>query len=281
MKNNMKLAAVSALALALAGTTAMAQTATGTIGIESLDDQIDDVQRDAQRDLGRAEDRARYGFGGTQGIDAAVALTFSGTSGNSDTQDLSIVSRVGINQGPWNHSLGFGLEYGEFNDDDGVTETTKERAFAVFDSAYSFTEQFYVFGMGRWERNNFADTRDAFVGVGPGFRVFNTPDLAWRVQAGIGWRDNRTGDVRTDEEAVVLSSRAFFRVNDQVFITNDTDVLHSDVNTLTTNELGVNVSMTNTLSTRFSLKTDYNDSPAPGNRNTDNALGVSLVYSFN
>ncbi len=274
MKHSVKLAAASALALTLAGTAAMAQT--NITGIQRLDDQIDDVEIQAQRDLERAEDRARFGApGGAPGWTGSVALTFSGNTGNTETQDLAIAGRLGVVDGPWTHTFGFGLEYGEDND-----ATTKEKAFAIVDSNYSITEQFYVFGLGRWERDNFADTRDAFVGVGPGWRVINTPDVAWRVQAGPGWRTNRTGNERTDEAAIIASSRLFYRLSDGIFLTNDTDVLHSDVNTLTTNDLGVNISMTEGLTTRVSLRTDYNTDPVPGNRNTDNRIGLSLVYGF-
>ncbi|MFC7704006.1 YdiY family protein [Plastorhodobacter daqingensis] len=275
MKQSVKLAAASALTLALAGTSAMAQTT--ITGIQQLDDQIDDVQIQAQRDLERAGDRARFGQPGVgaDGWTGSVALTFSGNTGNTETQDLALAGRFGLVDGPWSHTFGFGLEYGEDNN-----STTKEKAFAIIDSNYSLTPEFYVFGLGRWERDNFADTRDAFVGIGPGYRIINTPDVAWRVQAGPGWRSNRTGDARTDEVALIASSRLFFRVNEGVFITNDTDVLHSDVNTLTTNDLGLNVAMTEGLATRISLRTDYNTDPAPDRRNTDNTIGVSLVYSF-
>ena len=48
-----------------------------------------------------------------------------------------------------------------------------------------------------------------------------------------------------------------------------------------TNELGLNVSMTETLALRTSILTEYRSNPQPGFVSTDNTLGVSVVYTFN
>ncbi|KKL97521.1 hypothetical protein LCGC14_1833650 [marine sediment metagenome] len=151
----------------------------------------------------------------------------------------------------------------------------------------SFTDQFYLFGLGRVQYGIASENRpddyvtDAFIGFGPGYRIINTPNLAWRVQAGPGVRFTEDADdVDETEVAGIASSRFFYRINQGVFVTNDTDILYSDANTRVTNDLGVSVSMTDTLSTRLSYFTDYNSDPAPGIENTDNTIKASLVYSF-
>ncbi len=63
-------------------------------------------------------------------------------------------------------------------------------------------------------------------------------------------------------------------------LANGTEVLPSDVNTIVTNDLGVNFKMTGSLSTRVSYRTEYNTDPAPGRVSTDNRFGVSLVLGF-
>lgn len=119
---------------------------------------------------------------------------------------------------------------------------------------------------------------DAFVGVGPGYRVINTPDLSWRLQAGIGVSYLKDGAGASETETgYIASSRLFWRLSETLFATNDTDVLKSDSALRVNNDLGLNVKMSDMFATRISYLTEYNDSRAVS---TENKLGVSLVYSF-
>jgi len=108
--------------------------------------------------------------------------------------------------------------------------------------------------------------------------VINTPQTAWRLQAGIGvsYLRDGLGDSET-ETGYIASSRFFYEFSDSMFVTNDTDVLSSDSALRANNDLGVNFKITDALSTRVSYLTDYNDSRAI---KTDNRLGVSLVVGF-
>lgn len=118
--------------------------------------------------------------------------------------------------------------------------------------------------------------------------MINTDTTAWRVQAAVGVRYTKAVDVidpvaesyeyNTETEVgYLLSSRFYHRINDQFFITNDTDYLTSDANDTATNELGLNFKMTDAFATRISYKTEYVSDRAT---RTDNTLGVSLVYGF-
>lgn len=271
-----KPAAVSVLALLMATSAVSAQNIAA--GIEVLDDRIDTISREAREDLARAEDRARFGAGDFRpGWSGSLALTYSGKSGNTDTQDFALGGRFNYNEGLWNHNFGFAFEYGE-----AANLTNKEEAFLIYDANYTLEGDFYAFILGRYKYDDFGPTeRDGFIGVGPGYRIVNTADTAWRVQAGPGIRYTRdSAGVSETEGAGILASRFFYRVNETVFLTNDTDVLYSSVNTTTTNEFGVNIGMTDTLSTRLSYRAEYNSDPLPGTRSTDNTVGVSLVVGF-
>ncbi|KAF0674943.1 DUF481 domain-containing protein [Profundibacterium mesophilum] len=273
--------AVSALALTVAAPMAFAQET--ITGIRAVEENISDLNRDIQRDISRGEDAARYGsVEFAPGWTGSVSAALSATSGNSDTADLSFGGRFRYGQGVYNHTFGFLGEVGEADD-----RTTKEDYYAVYDVNRSFTEQFYMFGLARAQYGIASEDRnddfvtDAFLGFGPGFRIINNQDMAWRLQAGPGVRYTKDADNREETElAGIASSRFFYRINPGVFVTNDTDVLYSDANTRVTNDLGVSVSMTDTLSTRVSYFTDYNSDPAAGLENTDNTVKVSLVYSF-
>lgn len=270
-----RLSALSAVAL-IAASPAVGQT---FIGDQAYDDRISDIEIEAERNIARSTDSARYTFGtGQQSSTGSVSLTYSGTTGNTDTQDFAAGGRFTMINGYWTHSLGFAFEFGESN---GVKD--EENAFLIYDATRSFNDRFYMFGTARLEVDEFASNeKDAFLGVGPGYRIINQDNMAWRVQAGIGARytELQNGSDDTDV-AGIISSRFFYRISPTVSLTNDTDILGSDVNTLVTNDFGVSIAMNDQLSTRIGYRTEYDSDPLPGLEHTDNSLNVSLVYSFN
>ncbi|WP_300039585.1 YdiY family protein [uncultured Roseobacter sp.] len=284
MNTLLKLATVSAIALIVASPV-VAQSR--IVGIEALDDDIDDIQEDAERELNRGQDADRFGPNGVpQGWRGSFALTASAASGNTDTGEISGAGRLTYGVGSWNHLFGFAIEYGEAND-----VTNEEKFFATYEGNRYFNDQFYAFGVARYEFDGVSvdnagnvldgNEQDAFVGFGPGYRVLNDQNHTWRVQAGPGIRYfSDITDNSDTEVGYIASSRYFYGFNEQVAFTMDTDILGSDVNTLVTNDAGVNFKMTNNLSTRVSYRTEYNTDPAGGRKSTDNTLGVSLVLGF-
>ncbi|MCX7646600.1 MAG: DUF481 domain-containing protein [Rhodobacteraceae bacterium] len=275
MKTIHRLAGATALSVLFAGG-ALAQAT--LVGTTALDDRIDEIRSDIDDDLAGARDAGRFGMQQyPQGWSGSFALGLSATSGNTDSGDLSFAGRFQHGAGPWNHTIGIGAEFAE---DNGVRN--RESVFATYDVNRYLNERFYLFGLGSATYDGFASNElDLFLGGGPGYRVVQTEDLAWRVQAGPGVRHIRdqAGESTTDL-AAVASSRFYRALTGSAFLTNDTDVLWSDTNTLLRNDLGVNFRMTDRLSTRVSYRTDWNSDPLPGLRSTDNRLGVSLVMGF-
>lgn len=311
MKKITLLTSASALAVLL-GAPAFAQaefTTGGNItGASAIEDRLDDVEEAVQDDFERSEDAARFGPADRRtGLFGSVALSYTGRTGNTENQDFNLAGRISNNAGNFQQSVGILLEYGEDNDGDTNTEKTS----VIYDGSYYFNDQFYAFAIGRLttdalagdvdglsDDQDYADLdgtlkRDAFFGVGPGYRIINNDMTAWRVQAGVGIRYTKSFEVLTTDPVdplvgtgrfnsdtdvgYIVSSRFYHRFNDQFFLTNDTDYLTSDVNDIATNELGLNVRMSDAFSTRVSYKTEYN---SEREIRTDNTLGVSLVYGF-
>jgi putative salt-induced outer membrane protein len=247
-------------------------------GVGDLDDRIDDITEAATDDLERADDAARFGPNGVvQGLRGSAAVTASGSSGNTDTADLDLAGRITYGVGSWSHLFGFA---GEFGESDGVTD--EETIFGVYEGSRAFTPQLYAFGTGRLEYDSFAtNERDAFLGGGLGYRIVNTSDFAWRVQAGPGIRYIEDQEGESDTEwAGIASSRFFYGLTDVVSVTNDTDILTSDADTTVDNDFGINYRLSSTLSTRLSYRTEYNSDPLPDTDSTDNTIGLSLVVGF-
>ncbi|TGD42038.1 DUF481 domain-containing protein [Pseudotabrizicola sediminis] len=268
----------------------MAQVA--ITGVETLDDRIDDIEDDVRDDMQRAEDSARFGNPEFRpGLSGSASLGYSGKTGNNESQDLTAGVRLRFAQGQFVQTLGAALDFAEANN-----ESTKEDVFVVYDANYYFDQNFYGFVLGRLKTNGLATNpdpdwdgegddprlentrRDAFLGFGPGYRIVNTPDMTWRVQAGVGVSYLQDGLKNSETEVGYLAaSRFFYRINDNFFVTNDTDVLKSDTALRANNDLGLNVKMTDAFSTRVSYLTEYDESRAI---RTDNKLGVSLVFGF-
>lgn len=271
----MKYTSVSVLALLIA---APAFSQSRVVGIEDLDDRIDDVQEDIDEDFNEGSDQNRYGSNQfTQGWAGSFSLGLTANSGNTDTADLSLAGRLRYGNGPWNHSIGFLAEIAEDND-----VRNKEEAYLTYEANRYVSENAYIFGLGSLAYDGF-DTNewDAFLGVGPGYRIVNQENTTWRVQAGPGVRylEDQFGN-DTTEVAGIASSRLYQKISESAFLTNDTDVLFSDDNTTVVNDLGVTVRMTKTLATRVGLRTTWESDPLPGFDDTDNSLNVSMVVSF-
>lgn len=286
MNTMMKFATVSVLALMVAAPVS-AQTA--ITGVTALNDQIDDITDDVNEDINRQNDAERFGPNGvTQGWRGSFALSASGTSGNTDNGELSGAGRMTYGVGDWNHLIGFAIEYGEANG-----TKSEEKFFGTYEASRYFTPEWYGFAVGRYQYDGFAlnsatnlpfasGETNAFLGFGPGYRVLNDENHTWRVQAGPGVRYFKSAATGASETEVgyIASSRYFYQFNDTVSFTMDTDFLGSDVNTLISNDAGINYKLSNNLSTRVSYRTDYNTDPAAGVKSTDNTFGVSLVLGF-
>ncbi len=281
MKSLAKYATVSALALMIAAP-AFAQT--GVVGIDTLDDRIDDIQEDVAEDLAEGEDddmrfdnnRFAQGWSGSFALGGSYN---SGTleSGDDQTGDIIFAGRLRYGAGDWNHTFGIA---GAYSESDGEADTNQ--IYGIYDGNRYFTEQFYLFVMAYASYDEFDTNKvNSFLGFGPGYRVVNTADLTWRLQAGPGVRyveDQFNNE--TTEVAGIAASRFYYRISPTAFVSMDTEVLFSDVDTTIVNDLGLTVKVTDRVGARFALLTNYNDSPAPGFKNTGNTLGVSLVWGF-
>jgi len=123
---------------------------------------------------------------------------------------------------------------------------------------------------------------DVFLGAGLGYRILNDATSQWSIQAGPGYRYTETvGGFDNSEAAASISSNYYRSLSATSYVTNDTDLIYSDTSTLLTNDLALNVAMTNALSLRTSLSTSFDDSVDDTFGDASNTLGVAVVYNFN
>jgi putative salt-induced outer membrane protein len=249
------------------------------VGTEALDDEITDIQDAIDDEIARGEDEARYGARQfAPGWTGSLSASVNATDGSTDTRDYVIAGRFRYGAGLWTHTFGFALEYAKADD-----VIDKNSLFAVYDANRDISDRFYVFGLASYEDDLLPSAtfeRDVFLGFGPGYRIVNTNDFAWRVQAGPGARytvDNAT-DESTTEVSAIASSRLYYRLSDMVFLTNDTDAIYSEeAGTRAVNDFGVSFEMSDNLAARLGYRTEWTD--VEGDE-TDNTINASLVLKF-
>lgn len=278
MTNNVFIIAVISGFIA---TTGAAQTTTFTnqdASADAVDDIEEDIADDRERDLGRFGNEGReLGDYGSVAVRAIAVQDDSGTS-----VDVGLGLRFGTYDGINGYDVTASYAYGET---DGVK--TEDTLLAGIDYRRDLNDTLFAFGKLEAGFDNMADTagdfsQDIFVGAGLGYRIYNTADLQWSVQAGPGYRTSkRVAMADVSEAAASVSSNVFKSLSDATYVTNDTDVIYSETATTLVNELALNVAMTETLSLRTGLTTSFNSETDADLSEGVNTLGVSVIYNFN
>jgi putative salt-induced outer membrane protein len=266
---------LSAAAATLLSTAAFAQVTTNSAVDDRLETLNESIAEDFERDVTQFGNEGR-----ALGYTGSLALQTSATSGNSDTSSIGVGANVGYYDGTNGYELQFSYTRSE---NEGVVDDDS----LLYELQYTRDLTPSVFGFGKLQGSIDSadlggfDTSDNYLGLGLGYRVYDTAKVQWTVQAGLGYRTaDLDGLSDFDEPAISLSSGYYNQVTDTFAVTMDTDIIGSDSYTVVYNDLGVNVSMTDTLALRTSLVTEYHTDPAAGRDDTDNNFGVSLVYNF-
>jgi putative salt-induced outer membrane protein len=277
MAMRLTLTASAAVLSAFVATSASAQNVFGNFdnAADRNEDLVDAIEDDAERDLDRFGNEGRQdGFSGT------FALRGIASTGNTDSKDIGIGTDMVYVDGPNGYELQLSYVYGE---DDGAK--TEESLYYGLEYTRDITPRLFGFAKVQGSIDEFSTIdSDTFVSFGAGYRVYNTADLQWSLQAGPGYRFGSFRDVADgdyDEVAFGVASDYSHKLSETVYITNDTDLITSDSNTVVFNDLAVSVLLSDQLALRTSLLTEWNSDPAVGLDSTDNSVGVSLVYSFN
>jgi putative salt-induced outer membrane protein len=217
----------------------------------------------------------------------------------TEGRELGDYGSIALRYTATSNDLGLGLRYGWF---DGVNGIDTNASYAYGEENGTISENRLLAGVGY--RRNLSDAffaygqadvsidkqtttageykQDIFAGVGLGYRIYNSNDTQWSVQAGPGWRAAEVvGGATVNEVAASISSNLFVNLTDTVYLTNDTDIIYSEFATTLSNDLAVNASLTDTLALRTSYATRFNDQTDNKFSDGENTLGVAVVYNFN
>ena len=269
---------IVAAVAAIIASSASAQNLIGrdTIAGDRNEDLIEAIEEDAERELDRFGNEGR-----PQGFTGSVALRGIVQSGNTETTNVGIGTDMNYVFGP--NGIELQLNYAYSDDDETDAE---ESLFYGLEYTRDLNTQFFGFAKLQGSADSATDAQyetDTFLSFGAGYRIYNEADVQWSVQAGPGYRFAELNDVTegdVSEGAFGVSSDYAHKLSEIVFVTNDTDVIWSESDTVVFNDLALNVAMTETLALRTSVLTEYHTEPGDA-KDTDNTFGVSLVYSFN
>jgi putative salt-induced outer membrane protein len=275
--NTLIIAAISGFVAtgAMAQTTTFDNSTAAADAVESIEDSITDA---AERDV------SKFGNEGREvGSYGSVSLRGTTTSNDGATSsDVGVGLRYGTFDGVNGIDVTAAFVYGE---DDGVQ--TENNLQLGIDYRRDFNDTMFAYAKANASFDKLSTTvgeyeQDVFVGAGLGYRIFNTADTQWSVQAGPGYRAaNVVGGGEVSEAAASVSSNVFKSLTDTTHVTNDTDVIYSETATTVTNDLAINAALTDTLTMRTSYTTNFNDQSDATFSDAENTLGVSVVYNFN
>ena len=278
MKTIISLAGVGVFATSIAA----AQTSTfDTQGAaaDAVDDLSETIAEDADRDIDAFGNEGR-----AIGTYGSIALRFSATTNDGDNEtDAGVGMRYSWFDGV--NGVDINLSYAYASNDGTVT---KNQLLAGIDYRRDFTPAIFAYGQGDLAVDRLTEvdgefTTDIFLGAGVGYRIVNTENVVWSVQAGPGARVSEVAgesDVKT-EAAASASSNLFYSLSDTVYATNDTDVNYSETATTLSNTLAVNFALNDALSLRSSYSTRFNDQTDDSFSDAENTFGLSVVYNFN
>lgn len=275
-------------------TGAMAQT-TAFDNADATVDAVDDIEEAitdaAERDIGTFGNEGRE-------IGSYGSVSLRGTADKTNGVESSDVS-VGLRYGTFDGVNGIDVTAAFTYGTDEAVETTNKLQAGV-DYRRDFNDTIFAYAKADIYLNKLADqdyadevaadatydeeadsSQDLFVGAGIGYRIYNSADTQWSIQAGPGYRSKTVLGVETNEAAASVSSNLFKSLTETSYVTNDTDVIYSESSTTVNNELALSVSLTDTLALRTSLATKFDDASDDSFADTDNTIGVSVVYNFN
>jgi len=247
----------------------------------AADDAVTDLEEliveDAERDV-------TFGNEGREpGSYGSVALRVTATSNDGDTStDVGVGMRYGTFDGVNGFDTTASFAYGEENG-----TVTENQLLVGADYRRNLNPALFVYGQADLAIDKLTETpdeftEDLFVGAGLGYRIINRDDLQWSVQAGPGYRFAKVvGGDSVEEAAASVSSNLFYSLTETVYVTNDTDVIYSEFATTVSNDLAVNVSLTDQMALRTSYTTSYNDLTDSSFSDAENTFGMSVVYNFN
>lgn len=214
------------------------------------------------------------------GWSGEAALTGSKTTGNTETEDVGLGLNLVKSADVWRHKFRASVDYGStagFKD--------KQRFVLGYQIDRDITDRLYAYGNADYFQDDFgAFETGYFVGTGLGYKLVLPDPLKWDVEAGLGYRSQKTQEILSvteNELAFRAASNMDYAFNDNVSLYNNTELLYSDSDTYIWNETGITAQLMGNLAARASFRIDNHSNVPVGREKTDTITRVGVVYTIN
>jgi putative salt-induced outer membrane protein len=211
--------------------------------------------------------------------------------GNSDSTSANAKLDIARESGDWKNSAFLGFLYGK-----NASFTTAQRIEAKYQLDRKISDRMFWFGALRGEQDKFSGfAYQATAATGIGYKFIDNEATKLTGTFGIGYRRLRPELLTKDAAGQVISRQKLDATGDAIatagldfshVLTKSTKVLNKfaiesgSKNTLVTNDLALQVSMTDALALSVGYGVHYNTDPPAGSKKSDQLTTINLVYNI-
>jgi putative salt-induced outer membrane protein len=221
-----------------------------------------------------------------KGWSGEASLTGAVTTGNTETTDLGLGLKLAKESGGWRHkfdALGdLGRASGEVN---------RRRYDIGYQIDRDLSDRLYVYGNADYFSDDFGAFQEGyFIGAGAGYKAITAENITWNLEGGAGYRSQETqaplppvflpGPVTANEVALRAFSDFDYKLNENVSLYNDTEIIWSESDTYIWNDIGLTATLAGNLAARASFRIDHHTDVPVGRENTDTITRFGLVYTM-
>jgi putative salt-induced outer membrane protein YdiY len=214
-------------------------------------------------------------------FDGSANAGFVSSAGNTDVNNVHVDGDLAARAGANRYTVSAAINRAEDNDVESARNWSSSIKYDRFLTPRVFANANAIFTNDRFRD---LDLRTA-IGAGLGYQILQTPVVTLTADAGLGWvnenletgADDRYTAARESASltiGVVPTLVEFFHQHDGYFgVTGDDNLFVRMQN-------GVRVRLAGGFVTTLRLDLDYDRTPAPGRRNTDQTFSLTLGYRF-
>lgn len=215
-----------------------------------------------------------------------IELNGSSSSGNNETTNVGTKVKLKRRGYDWRHDFAGSADYGEASG-----RTNKQRFRLSYKVGRDLSEQNYLYVNSDYYSDDFGAYKNGyFAGGGYGHTVLADGPTLWKVEAGAGYRSQKARlkpttphDPITQQESFA-STRLFSELehdlNDKVSVSNDTELLYSDIDTYVINESALTSDMFGAFALRASFRVESHTDVPAGREKTDTVSRIGIVYTM-
>lgn len=219
------------------------------------------------------------------GWSGEASVSGSNTTGNTETTDVGAALKLKKETDVWRHKFKAYADYGK------VSGAKNKQAWGLgYQIDRDLNDRTYIYGNADYFSDDFGAYENGyFLGGGLGYKVILPDPIGWNVEAGPGYRSQRTRDsltvpvvpgVRESDLALRGFSDFDWQLNENVSLYNDTEIIYSKSDTYIWNEIGVTANLMGNLAARASYRVDHHTDVPVGTEKTDTITRVGVVYTI-